>query len=173
MHFCQYKNYKNSSGIRLEPPIEASSRSAVSNCGYLSSFCDEMTGAAAKPISHLVLKQSDAWLNWRLRSRRSQTPIADVGQSCETVGRTRIRAFVNGIRDKRECSSRSHVSSAVRRGALCSWRTCRRSSALRPLSRLDVEQYFNPLARRFATGSASVPRSDRCLRDGNRPRFSG
>ena len=57
-----------------------------------------------------MLKQSDDLLNWRLKSRRSQTPIAEVGQSSMmTVGRTRIRAFVNGI------SSRDNVVSELAR----------------------------------------------------------
>jgi len=43
-------------------------------CGYLSSFCGRWTtGAAARPTSHLVLKQSGALLNWRPKGRRSQT----------------------------------------------------------------------------------------------------
>src|SRR5262249_28737986 len=43
-----------------------------------------MTGAAARATSHRVLKQSGDLLNWRLKSRRSQTPIAELGQ-CSTM----------------------------------------------------------------------------------------
>jgi hypothetical protein len=51
-------------------------------CGYLSSFCGRWTtGAAARRTSLLVLKQSDDLLSWRPKSRRSQTPIAELGQS--------------------------------------------------------------------------------------------
>jgi hypothetical protein len=41
-----------------------------------------------------VLKQSGDLLNWRPKSRRSQTPIAELGQSRAACGACRASAFM-------------------------------------------------------------------------------
>jgi len=70
--------------------LEAAHRNALKiacfRCGYLSSFCGRWTtGAATRPTSHLVLKQSGALLNWRPKGRRSQTLNGELAKTAACI----------------------------------------------------------------------------------------